>query len=189
MSEQLPFILSFDLATLTEPVEKVLAPSPAERAAIAVWMEVAEVPALKATVRLSRLSHDLYAYDAHFTADVVQSCVATLTPVPAHHDGTFRRVYRLESRRKRARAESVERMDMEVSLMEEDGPELLDSHWLDLAAPVLEELTLALDPYPRAPGAVFEAPEEAQAERDNPFEVLKQLQQPDGPEKARKTKA
>jgi hypothetical protein len=39
----------------------------------------------------------------------------------------------------------------------------------------LEELSLALDPYPKAPGAAFEVPPEPPAPADNPFAVLEAL--------------
>ena len=45
----------------------------------------------------------------------------------------------------------------------------------DLAAPLLEEFLLALDPYPRAPGVVFESPETGEVPPPNPFAVLKAL--------------
>ena len=50
--------------------------------------------------------------------------------------------------------------------------------WRSLAAvPVLEEVSLALDPYPRAPGAKFEAPKDMEPARESPFAVLKALKE------------
>ena len=46
---------------------------------------------------------------------------------------------------------------MEVAL-EEDAPEEIDSLHYDLAAPLIEEFVLAIDPYPRAPGVEFRPP-------------------------------
>ena len=59
--------------------------------------------------------------------------------------------------------------------MEEDAPEAIESLHYDLAAPALEEYSLALDPYPRAPGAEFSSPDGTSDARDNPFAVLKAL--------------
>ncbi len=42
--------------------------------------------------------------------------------------------------------------------LEEDAPEEIDSLHYDLAAPLVEEFVLAIDPYPRAPGVAFRGP-------------------------------
>ena len=52
---------------------------------------------------------------------------------------------------------------------------MLSSSLVDVVAPVLEELSLMLDPYPRAPGVTFEAPGDDVKERDSPFAVLAKL--------------
>ena len=52
---------------------------------------------------------------------------------------------------------------------------MLPSPHVDLAAPLLEELTLALDPYPRAPGVAFAALKDEAAPTANPFAVLAKL--------------
>jgi hypothetical protein len=53
---------------------------------------------------------------------------------------------------------------------------MLESSIVDLAAPLLEELSLSLDPYPRKAGVQFAPPEEAPAEEpNNPFAVLGKL--------------
>ena len=48
----------------------------------------------------------------------------------------------------------------------------------DLAVPVLEELVLAIDPYPRASGVAFEAPQDDADSPVHPFAALKQLKKP-----------
>jgi uncharacterized metal-binding protein YceD (DUF177 family) len=67
---------------------------------------------------------------------------------------------------------------MELSSLEDDEPELIEGTSIDLAAPVLEELSLALDPYPRAPGVAFESPKQEKAPADSPFAVLESLKTP-----------
>jgi hypothetical protein len=52
---------------------------------------------------------------------------------------------------------------------------------------VLEELNLALDPYPRAPGVTFEAPKDEPKAAESPFAVLAKLKTvPPGKPKRRK---
>ena len=61
---------------------------------------------------------------------------------------------------------------------EEEGPEEIDSLHIDLAPPLLEEFTLALDPYPRRPGEP-NLPRHNRAEgsggAESPFAALKNL--------------
>ena len=54
-----------------------------------------------------------------------------------------------------------------------DGPDLIEDGGVDLAAYVVEHLALEIDPWPRKPGVVFEAPE-GPAE-PSPFDVLREL--------------
>jgi uncharacterized metal-binding protein YceD (DUF177 family) len=58
--------------------------------------------------------------------------------------------------------------------LEDDAPEEIDSLHYDLAAALIEEFILALDPYPRAPGVEFQAPE-GEGATESPFAVLKGL--------------
>jgi hypothetical protein len=46
-----------------------------------------------------------------------------------------------------------------VDLDAEDPPDIAEDGVIDLAAYVIEALALALDPFPRKPGAIFEPPE------------------------------
>jgi hypothetical protein len=60
-----------------------------------------------------------------------------------------------------------------VDLEGDDPPDVLSGGAIDVAAYVVEHLALALDPFPRKPGAVFEAP--AATTPASPFSVLSQL--------------
>ncbi len=66
-------------------------------------------------------------------------------------------------------------MPLGVGAGDDEGPEEIDSLTYDLAAPLLEEFVLALDPYPRAPGVEFAAPPEPEEPKESPFAVLKSL--------------
>jgi len=176
MSDQPPpFVHSVELGSLSERgAELRLAPDGAERARIAEWLGALEVPSFEATVRLERAADDLYLYDADFTAQVVQACVVTLEPVPSTHAARVSRRYRVVAPKTARRAQ---RDIAAAGGDDEDAPEVLSGTVLDIAAPVLEELSLALDPYPRAPGVTFELPKEESTPSDNPFAVLAKLKQ------------
>jgi hypothetical protein len=57
-----------------------------------------------------------------------------------------------------------------------DPPELLVGNTLDVGEAIAEHLALALEPYPRAPGAEFQILAEAEPveaeKRPNPFAIL-----------------
>jgi uncharacterized metal-binding protein YceD (DUF177 family) len=163
----------FDLGTISDrPAEVALKPSEAERAAIARWLGIMAVESLAAIVRVWRSQTDRYAYAASFEADVVQACVVTLEPVRSHLAGEFSRRLLIVPRQV-GRAQAAE--SNEVLSADDDELEVLSSPFFDLAAPVLEELSLALDPYPRAEGAVFEVREQREPAVASPFAMLETL--------------
>jgi hypothetical protein len=172
MSGAPPYTYPFELAGLSERgAELSLSPDAAERARIASWLDALEVPRLDATIRLVRLDDGAYLYQADFRAEVVQACVVTLEPVPSVHIGTAERRFRVAARTSRRLPQGEDANGSD----DEDAPEVLASSLLDVAAPVLEELSLLLDPYPRAPGVTFEPPKDEPKGTDSPFAVLAKL--------------
>ncbi len=176
MSGGPPYSSFYDLTNLSrEGAELDIAPGAEERSRIATWLNINSLEGLKASVKLTRAASGRYAYRAHYEADVVQASVVSLEPVPSHISGDFERVYEfapsgLRTGRKR-NAPPVVALNQE----DEDAPEFLDSPVIDLAAPILEELSLALDPYPRREGEAFAQPEPAESALNNPFAILKKL--------------
>ena len=110
------------------------------------------------------------------TADVVQSCVVTLGPVPAHLDVDFEMGFS---------ASAVEPAVADLDPLAEEGPEPIPKGVIDLGEAVAQQLAIALDPYPRAPGASLEALDEAEQLLEqrtrNPFAELSSLKKKAGP--------
>lgn len=77
-------------------------------------------------------------------ADATQRCVVTLEPVAAHLDVEIERYFVLGPQ---AEVEEI------LISPDDEEPEPLDGSWLDLGEIAVEELALALDPYPRSAGA------------------------------------
>lgn len=171
LAGDVPFERFVDLGTLTEAgTDITLAPNEAERARIAAWADVSAVSAFSAVVTVKRLSSSRFAYEARVTAELIQPCSVTLEPVRQTIGLRFARELHLTHARRR-----VEPVDIAPGLGEDDLPEEVESSRYNVAGPVLEEFSLAIDPYPRAEGAAFKAPD---AEKPpSPFAVLARLKQ------------
>jgi uncharacterized metal-binding protein YceD (DUF177 family) len=88
------------------------------------------------------------AIEGRISADVVQSCVVSLDPVPAKIDEPFTRRFLTAD----VLAREVETEEILVDPEADDPPEAWDGGDIDLGAIAAEHLALALDPYPRKPG-------------------------------------
>ena len=141
-----------------------------ERAGIAREAGVLEVPKFSARVIFKKISPTRFELAFHLAAEVVQACVVTLEPLVARIEKDFTRELHLTpSLRRTAEKEVV------LDASEDDVPEEIESPHYELAGPLMEEFLLALDPYPRAPGVEFQAPEGMGAKPESPFAVLKGL--------------
>ncbi|MBM3485513.1 MAG: DUF177 domain-containing protein [Alphaproteobacteria bacterium] len=145
-----------------------IAASAAERLALATRFAILTIEQLDARVRVIRLPRaNRFRLLGDLAADVVQSCVVTLEPVPqrvaATFDLTFERVGEASD-------------PTEVVIDTDADPEPLYEDRIDIGEVIAEELALALDPYPRAPGQAFVEPPATGEERpDSPFAALAAL--------------
>lgn len=140
---------------------------------IAEWAKVRAVESFAATVALQKLSPERFRYEAELHCEIVQDCVVTLEPVRSVVERKVHRELHL-SESEQPSADVV--VDPESD--EDDVREEIESLHYDLAGPLLEELALAIDPYPRAPGVAFDRPVEPEVRPESPFAVLKNLKKP-----------
>jgi uncharacterized metal-binding protein YceD (DUF177 family) len=147
-----------------------------ERRALAAEYDLLGVHALKATATLTPTA-DGVAVGGRLTADIVQACVVTLDPVAQHIDEPFS-VRFVRPGSPELEALMKPHAEIVVDPAAEDPPEVLEGPTLDLGAVVEEAFVLAIDPYPRAPGAVL--PAESAGTGDDPaspFAVLARLKE------------
>ena len=181
MTGRPPYTFMFDLGSLPEKgAELALRPGLAERAQIAAWLGIESLQRLEGSVKLSCGLSGRFHYRGHFDADVVQACVITLEPVLSHLSQDFERVLELvvpvSRHGRRGGKDSAPVATSLPDAGDDDAPERIDDPVIDLAAPLLEELSLSLDPYPRKAGASFTVPEDrVDNPADNPFSVLQKL--------------
>ncbi len=140
-----------------------------ERLALARWAKVTAISAFGGKVTLKRLDRTRFRLSAALSSDIEQACVVTLEPVFAHIERAFER--ELQYFERPAETGGV----LTLAAGDDETPDAISDLNYDMAAPLLEEFSLAIDPYPRKAGVQFAAPREPPEESDNPFAVLKSL--------------
>ena len=178
MKQVSPFPRPIEVGAIGEDgrVERIVA-NEAECAAIAAEHGVVAVGSFAADIELRRQGGGLITLDGRLRSDVVQTCVVSLEPVPQKIDHAFRMSFAMAGSEA---APPAPRPGAEVLVNpESDPPDLLGGTTIDLGGVLLEQFSLALDPYPRAPGAAIQAdagPAEDQPE--SPFAALAALKTP-----------
>lgn len=167
----------YDLADLSEAGDEIaVAAMPADLTRLAEWADVASVESFLGIVTLQRLSPSRFLYRAVLDADVVQNCVVSLEPVRSHLERKFSRILQVIPRSYRREADDERGGVLAPATGDDEVPEEIESYRYDLAAPLLEEFSLGITPYPRAPGVEFSAPADFESEK-SPFAVLGRLKE------------
>ncbi|WP_193371237.1 YceD family protein [Pelagibius marinus] len=143
-----------------------------ERDAVARRLGLLSVERLTAQATVKSVGGRLFRVQGHWEAEVQQGCVVTLEPVPQSLAGDLEAAFEPGDGRAAAPDDDV-LIDPEAA----DPAEVLPEEGIDLGELVVQELSVALDPYPRAPGAeipVQYRPPEVE-EKEGPFAALKVL--------------
>lgn len=148
-----------------------------ERKALALRLGLIELGSLRARLTLRRKpGSSLILLTGRFKADVVQTCVVTLRPVPARVEDIVRLSYSLAE----ANRLSGEGAALLVDPEGDDPPETIGPRGIDVGEAAVQQLAVALEPYPRADGAVLAqqtwgAGEDGEDAVPSPFEGLREL--------------
>ena len=143
-----------------------IAASAAERAALAKRFDLLQLDRLTARVQLTPVAGGFFRLSATLEAELVQACAVTLEPVPSRIDESFSLLYGAVD-------------DQKDIMLDGDSEtvEPIEGGMIDIGEAVAQQLSLALDPFPRAPTVAAEgvtgAPERARL--DSPFAVLAKL--------------
>jgi hypothetical protein len=145
-------------------VTEEISATPEERAALARRFGLVGLDLLRATVKIeaadgtgSKGGGGLLRLSGHLSAELSQACVVTLEPVASRIEEDFSLLYSLEPGPTPAPVNPEGAgPEVVVDAEAEAPPELLGPGGLDLGEAVAQQLAVALDPYPRAPGAAFE---------------------------------
>jgi len=146
-----------DLSSSERQVENIEVDAD-ECAAIANRLGIMSVEKLSVQLELFRdLTGDVHMV-GRIVSDVVQACVVTLEPVPQHIEASL-------FQRFSSRSEEEEGED-------EDPVEPIVDDEIEVGDVIVQNLSLALDPYPRAPEAEFEEVDDEAGKPSGPFAAL-----------------
>jgi len=144
-----------------------------QRAALAAVGGLRDMSSATATFDLSHAGGGKVHVVGRVKARVGQTCVVTLDPIDTDIDESIDLLFAPEA--------DIPRMSDTVDDDADTGdipdpPEPIVNGVIDLGRVATDALFLGIDPYPRKPDAVFEAPAVATDPEDHPFAALKALQ-------------
>ncbi|MBO6520632.1 MAG: DUF177 domain-containing protein [Rhodospirillales bacterium] len=152
-----------------------LDPTPSEREAIAGRLGLVALNRLEGTLKLHPEMGRQISLHGPIRAEIVQTCVVTGDPLTTTIAFDIDRTF----------AEDADPMaglnttdDEELTDPEIEEPDPIIDGKIDVGEHAVEELALNIPAYPRAPGAVFEAPSDENSDDnkpENPFSVLSSL--------------
>ncbi len=143
--------------------------TPAECTAVARRLMIPGVAALSCDFRLTPAGDGTVLAQGRLTARVTRECVITLELFDAEIAELFR--VRFVPELQLAELQLAEVEDDLLDLEGDDEIGYAGSH-INLGEAAVEQLALALDPYPRMPGATLEEGDEAEESTASPFSAL-----------------
>ena len=155
---ELSRVIEVSRIPVTGSAERIIADS-TERALVARRLGLPAVSSLTADLMLTRWHGEGVKVAGRFDAEVEQVCVVTLDPFPATVSDTIERYFLPNAR---------------AAEPEADIDSFADGV-IELGEVVVESLSLALDPYPRKPGAEFHGAGDGPGSAEpasSPFAVL-----------------
>jgi uncharacterized metal-binding protein YceD (DUF177 family) len=150
--------------------------SPRERVAMAEVAGLREVVSAHASFDVTPRSGGRVHVGGHVRARVGQTCVVTLDPIENDLDEEVDLVF-APPEQVRQLADLIEQGQDGEDVEVPDPPEAIVNGVIDLGRLATDALFLAIDPYPRKPGAVFEPDVTAPDPEDHPFAALSALQE------------
>lgn len=169
---RLPFSEPVRINEIGAGIERRLVPDEAAQKRIIKALDLASLTAFEADLKIVP-AHVGWTLSGRVTATLEQVCGITLEPLPVQVDERFS-VDLVE-------AAEPETDEIEVTL-DDDAPDVIEDGRIDLGQYAVEQLALALDPFPRKPGAEFVQPDEPA--EISPFAVLKAFKTRDDDEKS-----
>ncbi len=141
--------LSVDKISAGGVAEHIVA-SAIERKNLAVRFGLLDLLKLEAKLNVDPTRGKMYIVTGTMTAEVVQQCVITLEPVPAHIQDNIHILFAPP----RMMEQGAGPPHLESA--EEEVPEPIVNGVIDLGETIAQHLAVSLNPYPRKPGVALE---------------------------------
>jgi uncharacterized metal-binding protein YceD (DUF177 family) len=167
----------------TSGLQVRLAASQTECAAIARACGVSSVVAAGAELTFRRWRAGGVQVTGKVKARVVQPCVVTLEPVEQAIEEDVRLLF-IPERSRLSRIDGSASSELVLDPEGEDIPDSFSGDVIDIWPPVIEQIILAIDPFPRKPDASVDeryaaGPQDGETgERESPFAALGRLKPP-----------
>lgn len=154
-----------------------------ERAALAERFELVSIDSLRAELEVKTASNGEVTVRGPMSADIVQSCVATLEPVSETVEDTVEVLFspHVSEDDMPSNPDDLENLSEEELMALLEQPEPLVDGQIDLGEVVAQFLAVAMDPYPRKDDAELpesiQSEETTEADKPNPFAQLAGLKE------------
>lgn len=155
-----------------EGLEEAIEATEEEREALARRFDLPAVHSLRARFDAQPWQRGGIVLKADVEADIEQVCVVSLERFPVHIAEQAERYYLA------ANAPGRHPAVLSLESLEEEGPETIEGGAVDIGEVAAEIMGLALDPYPRKPGVVFESGEKENGEKSGAFAALRTIGKP-----------
>ena len=133
----------------------------AQRAALAAEHGLLSVEDYRADLLVTSWKRNGVKVSGRVEADITQECVVTLEPVAAHIDEAVEAVF-LPQDSKLGRLGFESGGEIMLDAEGPDSPETFSGDTIDVGALAEQFFALAIDPYPRKPGAALDAAQEGE---------------------------
>jgi Large ribosomal RNA subunit accumulation protein YceD len=147
---------------------------PATREAMAAVAGLREILSARAWLDVTPKGGGRVQVAGRVQARVGQTCVVSLDPIENDIDEAIDLIFAPPDQIPELASLVDEAIESDVEIP--DPPEPIQNGVIDLGRVATDALFLAVDPYPRKPDAVFEAPDVPEDPEDHPFAALKALQ-------------
>jgi uncharacterized metal-binding protein YceD (DUF177 family) len=184
MTNPSPWSVRIGIDQVSEAGRQMTIEADAEiRQALAEQASLTGISRLTATFQLTRHGGDKLRVAGRVKATVGQLCILTLEPITNEIDEPIDLLFLPEGRAGNAAAAIAEAaLDLPVA-DNDDIPEIAPNGVVDLGGVATEFMLLGVDPYPRKPGVVFEAPAMDEEPAKHPFAALAALKGRQDPER------
>lgn len=146
-----------------------LSADPEQCGALAARFKIPSLRHLSAHLVFKRINSSRVRVDGALNAEVEQICVVSLKPFVQRVEDTFSVVF------SEGNDDTLRLNEIDLDMGEDDEIEYLPEGKADVGELVAQSLSLALDPFPRAPDAVFHQEDPDDSGTENPFSVLEKL--------------